>query len=315
VTEPADVEAIVRSRSAPVDLVVEHRFPLGLTPTLPEIWDLYETSKTVSWDPEDSALLAGRTSDDYPDEVRGAAALLWSRRAWVEFPGMAESEALLVRFCLEPAREVDAKYCLSCRAVEKARATDACRILADWFSGYVDDSPSADLVEALESDRVRWALHAEADIDASVVGLLCVEALIDLRLWEATVDATTDPTVRRFGDQMLVDKRRQVSFGWAYLDSRASSFEDDKRVALSAAADRTVRDELRGRRVSALLPPGPGRDALTLAQDHVAVVGAGAVATADEVAVLGLAVEECRRSLHPYGLSLSTASHPERGDF
>ena len=58
----------------------------------------------------------------YTPETREAAGLTWSRRAWGAYPGLGESTALLVRFCLESgAVGMDTKLFLSFRPAEEAK--------------------------------------------------------------------------------------------------------------------------------------------------------------------------------------------------
>ena len=59
--------------------------------------------------------------------MREAARLVWSRRAWGTYPGLAENTALLIRFCLESGTAgMDAKLFLSFRPAEEAKHLEAC---------------------------------------------------------------------------------------------------------------------------------------------------------------------------------------------
>lgn len=315
-TPPRIAEADAKLRAQPIPLTTEHRFPLGLAPEVPEIWALYEDSKTERWDPEDPSWVAGFDAGRHSPEALAGAALTWSRRAWLEFTGMAESEALVVRLCLERGREVDAKFCLSARATEKARSADASRILASLFDRYHVDSPSADLHDLLDGDLIRRALHGGVDVDAYLIGHLCFQASVDLALWEALRGATDEPTVAGLVDAILGDKRRQTAFGWRYLELRNPHLTDDQRQA----ATNTLRalldaEELRGLRIAGLLPPGHGRDVLLTAQADTATAGLGAVPPDEEIELFRRTVADVRRRLEPLGIELPAADHGDAGSF
>ena len=81
--------------------------------------------------PKTQSLWVDFDPERFSDADREAGALVWSHRAWVEYSAIAESEAVLVRSCIESGINVDFKYCLSMRAVERARSTDLAHILAD----------------------------------------------------------------------------------------------------------------------------------------------------------------------------------------
>jgi len=312
----ADAEVNARSREEPIPLTTEHRFPLGLAPELPAIWELYEEAKAEPWDPEEDSWVSTFDAGVYSAEALAGAALTWSRRAWLEFTGLAESEALVVRLCLEPGREVDAKFCLSARATEKARSTDASRILAALFERYHVDSPSSDLQELLDGDLIRRALHGAVDVDAYIIGHLCFQASVDLALWEAIRDAAREPAVVDITDAILRDKRRQTTFGWSYLDVRNEHLSDEQRGAAATTLIGLLdNEELRGLRVTALLPPGAGRDQLNSAQMATAAAGLGAVPPDDEIEVLRSSVADVRRRLSALGIEFPRADHRDAGSF
>src|SRR5262249_61714722 len=82
----------------------------------------------------------------YDKAAREAARRVWSRRAWSVYPGLTESTALLIRFCLESGSlGMDAKLFLSFRPAEEAKHLEVCRLLADRFGGYEPDPADTDL--------------------------------------------------------------------------------------------------------------------------------------------------------------------------
>src|SRR3990167_3461615 len=83
----------------------ETRFPLNLAVSIPAIDRLYEESKLDIWAPADDVDWTSGQLDAIASEQLQAARRVWSRRAWLEYTGIAETPALLLRFCLERGRE------------------------------------------------------------------------------------------------------------------------------------------------------------------------------------------------------------------
>src|SRR5439155_894506 len=78
--------------------------------------------------------------------TRQAASRTWSRRAWSVYPGLTESTALLIRFCLESGSlGMDAKLFLSFRPAEEAKHLEVCHMLAERLGGYEADPGEAGL--------------------------------------------------------------------------------------------------------------------------------------------------------------------------
>ncbi|NOX29155.1 MAG: hypothetical protein GXP35_03755 [Actinobacteria bacterium] len=161
-------ELLAVDRSHDFKLGIEDRFPLDLTSTVAQQWAAYESALTDVWDPENEVLWAGFDPASSSPTEREAGASVWSHRAWIDHGSMVESEAVLVRACLEPASSVDFKYCLGMRAVERARSVDMCRMAAERLDQYHMGSASPELERLLSDDLVRRALHVETDLGAYV---------------------------------------------------------------------------------------------------------------------------------------------------
>jgi hypothetical protein len=304
-TARRDARAV--DRSEPFELGAERRFPLDLRPARPTMWEMYEEALRHTWDPDDArhwqdaAAELGRADGD----ERAAAALVWSHRAWIEFTGVAESEALLVRLCLEPGIGVDTKYCLALRAVEKARAADACHLLADRLAAYVPD-PAPGVEAVLNADLVRRALHRSVDADGYVIAHLYVQALVDLEVWERTLAAVTTTTpapIGRLLGLIVGDKRRQVDWAWEHVTARAGSF--DAAVASEQVRAVVETEELAGRRVAAFLPESAARSSLLGAQERATTAALGAIHPDDERAALAAALDRAAVQLASVGVTLT----------
>ena len=125
-------------------------------------------------------------------------ALCWSRRAGSAFADISESEAALVRCCIELDRAADLKYILAARGTERAVATDACHRIAQRISPAT--APARRRVErqSLFTDRARSVERStqRVDFDAYFVAHFVVLAAIDSALLEASRSHTTEPTCR-----------------------------------------------------------------------------------------------------------------------
>jgi hypothetical protein len=299
-------DLLATDRVRPFGLGTENRFPLDLQPSRPAVWEAYEQSLTQRWDPEDPMFWNASEIESCDLEERRAAALVWSHRAWVEFTGIAESEALLVRICLERDMPVDTKYCLSLRAVEKARATDACHLFAAHCDSYRPD-PGYEIASVLNADLVRRALHDSVDPDAFFVSHIYVQALIDARLWERSFEAThRSTTAGLLMEKILADKRRQLEWAWNHTVDRSHYFD------AMAVADNVMgvleREEFAGRRVAAFLPACAAREELVAAQNLAASAGLGAIPSIHEEAVLREGVAEAVARLRSVGVDLPNQS-------
>lgn len=293
----ATVDAAAVRRDETFELGAETRFPLRLAPDNAAIWECYEQSLDARWDPEQ---LDDRL-DDLPSAspgVRSAAALVWSHRAWCEYTGIAEAEAVLVRLCLDPTVAIDVKYCLSLRAVERARSTDACAALARRLDRYRPD-PGASVESLLNADLVRRALHTGVDADAYFVSHLYVQSLIDAHLWDQ-VAADAGGGIAVVARHIAADKHRQVTWAWAFVEERARTFD------ASLVADNVnavlAEEELKGRRVVDLLEPSAEREELVGAQRLAAGAGLGVVGPDVERDTTRQAIAQAAANLAPLGV-------------
>src|SRR5262245_16508196 len=107
-------EQLLRAYQGQERRFVERRFPLRFEPEAPAVRELYNQGKALSWNPTEDVPWARLDAARFDAEAREAGRLVWSRRAWGAYPGLGESTALLLRFCLESgALGMDAKLFLS----------------------------------------------------------------------------------------------------------------------------------------------------------------------------------------------------------
>ena len=167
--------SIVRSDRPPMDvspmntpLRRERRFPVDLDTADRDIRALYEDAKAARWIPE---ALPWSTFDAsaYEVDALAAARRVWSRRAWIEYTGIAETPALLIRFCLELDREADPKFFLTVRNTEEAWHLECFHRLSEACGGYVDAPADAAWHAVFNRSLHRDALDAKRGLDAYVL--------------------------------------------------------------------------------------------------------------------------------------------------
>ena len=122
---------LLRAYQAQEKRFVEQRFPLEFAPEVPALRELYSQAKGFRWNPETDIAWERFDAARYAKATCEAARRTWSRRAWSVYPGLTESTALLIRFCLESGSlGMDAKLFLSFRPAEEAKHLEVCYMLA-----------------------------------------------------------------------------------------------------------------------------------------------------------------------------------------
>jgi hypothetical protein len=287
------------------ELGIEARFPLDLTSTKPTMWEAYEASLVQSWDPEDESLWSDFDFDRYTAGERAAGALVWSHRAWVEHSAIAESEAVLVRACLEVGVSADFKYCVSMRAVERARSTDLCHIFATRLDGYHSSPRTEELADLLNDELVRRVLHAKSDIGAYIGAHLVAQSTIDLRTWECA-RTNSDAGLGRIVDHVIRDKARMLKVAWLYMEDAVSNNSNESRNLISSNINHVLfEEEARGRQLSAFL--SSGSDATGLAEaNRIAAAGLGGVGDEDQHEIFEVAVDELTTKFASLGIEIGT---------
>jgi hypothetical protein len=228
-------------RSFSGEIPVERRFPLHLEPAIGSIRDLYDRAKQACWDPERDIPWASFDPSRYPPAVLAAAALSWSRKAWIEYGGLPETPALIIRFCLEHERESDPKYFLTVRNTEEAWHLECCHRMAEACGGFVEQ-PASPAYRALFNQSLhREALDASRSLDAYVAAHVCVQDGLDLELCRLHRDNARDPVARAILDRLAADKTRHAAFGWFYLATRAAAWNAADRQAIAAEVAHVVR--------------------------------------------------------------------------
>lgn len=291
----------------------ETRFPLNLAVSIPAIDRLYEESKLDIWAPADDVDWTSGQLAAIASEQLQAARRVWSRRAWLEYTGIAETPALLLRFCLERGREVDAKFFLTVRNTEEAELVDVFHRYSELLGGYLV-RPADPAWEPVINRRCHSdALNPEVPLDAYVVAHCALEDGLELELFRAYLANAREPLARTLLERSVAAKTRHARFGWSYLEWRAGS------LSASARGDvvLTLVDWLRkvafaGYHVPSLataIDSAPEQQA----QEIAAAAGLGAATAMQEEHVLRDYLATARQRLQALGVALPAVSHPRLG--
>ena len=279
-----DGAALIVTNTTPI--FAERRFPVRLDTVVPDIRALYHRSKDQCWNPQRDVDWDSFTPANYSAEQLAAAALFWSRITWIESTGLAETPSLLVRFCVERDREADPKLFLTVRNTEEAWHIECGHRFAELCNGYIDSPTSAAYAASFNRRFPREALHAETSLDAYVAAHCALADGLELALWEGYRRNATDSVASHILDLCIADKQRHVEFGWLYLKTRSSTWDETTCTEIAEYVDRYVRDvELEGYRCPSLAPPGQTED-LVEAEAISAAAGLGGVNAEQERQIL-----------------------------
>jgi hypothetical protein len=309
-------ERLLRAYQTQEKRFVEQRFPLRFEPEVPAIRELYSQAKSFRWNPETDIAWSRLDLERYSRETREAARLVWSRRAWGAYPGLAENTALLVRFCLESgAIGMDAKLFLSFRPAEEAKHLEVCLMLAERLGGYVPD-PGDEILSMISNHPfAQAALDPDLPTEAFIAAIGALDDQIELNLLSSHLKYADNEVVRQALRLIAGDKQRHVLFAWSFLGSRLPALDEPRRAAVTAAVrDMLERVILAGYRNTWLLP-SPSREALLRAEAEAAARGLGASTMAQEQSVLRATIAQVRERLAVWGIALPLAMHPEMGTF
>ncbi|MEP6941764.1 MAG: hypothetical protein ABI981_02445 [Betaproteobacteria bacterium] len=222
-------------RSGPTPIKVERRFPLDLHKSALAIRQLYETAKVERWSPEKDIQWESFDATAHEPGARAAARRVWSRRAWIEYTGLAETPALVIRFCLERDREADPKYFLTVRNTEEAWHLECFHRYAEACGGYIERPDNAQWEPLFNQSLYRDALDAELGIDGYVFTHCAFVDGLECELTRAWRDNARDPVARAILDRCLVDRQRHAEFGWLYAQRRAAMLDDVQRAEVVSA--------------------------------------------------------------------------------
>jgi hypothetical protein len=305
---------LLRAYQAQEQGFVERRFPLQFAPEVPALRELYSQAKGLRWNPETDIAWPRFDPARYDPATREAASRTWSRRAWSVYPGLTESTALLIRFCLESgALVMDAKLFLSFRAAEEAKHLEVCHLFAERLGGYTPDPVEPGLARISNHPFAQAALDGDVPVEAYVAALGALDDQLDLNLYLSHLHQSTDEVVRTALRLVAGDRARHVAFAWAFLGSRVPALDRRRQTAvIESVRDMLANVILAGYRNTWLLPE-PSRQPWLSAEEETARHGLGASTPSQERRVLRATIAQVRERFAAWGLALPRVDHVELG--
>ena len=306
---------LLRAYQAQEKRFVERRFPLQFAPEVPALRELYSQAKGFRWNPETDIPWDRFDPTRYSKEAREAARRTWSRRAWSVYPGLTESTALLIRFCLESGSlGMDAKLFLSFRPAEEAKHLEVCHLLAERLGGYESDPHDAGLARASNHPFAQAALDPDVPIEAYIAALGALDDQLDLNLHLSHLQHAKDEVVRAALRLIAGDRARHVAFTWTLLGSRVPALDARARgIVTDTVHDMLANVILAGYRNTWLLPE-KSREPWLAAEEETARAGLGASTVAEERSVVRATISQVRERFAAWKLDLPRVSHPELGN-
>lgn len=208
----------------PKRALVERRFPLDLHPRIARIRDLYEQSKRFKWNPERSIPWTEFDGARHSEAVREVARFWWSACVWTEFGRIAETPALLIRFCLERGGESDAKMFLATRGTQEVLYLESATRYAGLLGGFIESPPEKADEATFEQQLYQHALDPDVQ-PLAYIGAQCAirDGLLLEHLREALRGAS-EPVATAILKRAVRDKEAQASFGWLYLEETRAAW-------------------------------------------------------------------------------------------
>jgi hypothetical protein len=305
---------LLRAYQAQEKRFVERRFPLQFAPEVPALRELYSQAKGFRWNPETDIPWDHFDPTRYSKEAREAARRTWSRRAWSVYPGLTESTALLIRFCLESGSlGMDVKLFLSFRPAEEAKHLEVCHLLAERLGGYEADPHDVGLARVSNHPFAQAALDPDVPVEAYIAALGALDDQLDLNLYLSHLQHAKDEVVRAALRLIAGDRQRHVAFAWTLLGSRVLALDERARATVAETAhDLLVNVILAGYRNTWLLPE-KSREPWLAAEQETARVGLGASTVTQERSVLRATIAQVRERFAVWKLDVPPVNHPELG--
>jgi len=291
----------------------EKRFPLNLHPVLPDIRALWDLSNKLVWDPATAIPWDKFDPSKYSKEQLDAARLYWSRRAWTEYSGTAESPALLLRLIMEPDREIDARLFWAVQTLEETRHCIASYLFAEKLGGYLSEPPVRLPRTATHRGIRDKVLNPDIPFEAFAIAHICIGETVAAKMFEERYKAAKDPVAKELVRLILRDETRHIQFGWKYMAHRVKKFTpeliaDIERVAIDVIEN----SELKGYHCIWLVP-GEHTNAMIHANNLTAEAGLGGASPEAEMKALVESIRDIRRDMAPWGIKIPEFKHEVLG--
>lgn len=302
------------ARRPGVKPLIERRFPLHLEPSIKTVRQLYDRAKAGRWDPERHIPWKSFCAETYTPEQLSAGAITWSRRAWIEYTGFAETPAILIRFCLEHEGESDPKMFLTVRGSEESWHVECAYRFAELLGGYIDRPANPAFADLYSLGLFRQAFDPALSPVAYIAAHVAMLDGIDLELHRGFLRTATDPVAVSILRRMVQDKERHTAFGWVYLQEHAASWTDETREEIADEVEHIVRTLVLNGYLSPALAAGDVADDILAADRVTRECGLGALTGDEEVLVVREYLREARQRLAGLGVDIGAFAHERYGE-
>lgn len=295
--------------------LIERRFPLHLEPSILTVRTLYEQAKAARWDPERNIAWRIFRPEDYSAEQLQAARLSWSRRAWLEYTGFAETPSILIRFCLEHEGESDPKMFLTVRGTEEAWHVDCAYRFAECAGGYIECPANPLYAELFSLGLFRQAFDPALSPAAYLAAHVALLDGIDLELHRGYLRAASDPLAVSVLQRIVQDKERHAAFGWVYLHEQAPRWDDAMRAEIADEIAQIVKALVFNGLHSPAFAPDGIADEILAADAITHRAGLGATPAEEEVATVRQYLADTRSRFAEMGIRIAPLEHGRLGEF
>lgn len=303
-----------QARRRGVKPLIERRFPLHLQPALHTVRDLYDKAKQARWDPDKNIPWGSFDASAYDKATLQAAALSWSRRAWAEYSGIAETPSILIRFCLEKEGESDPKMFLTVRGSEESWHMECAYRYANLLGGYVDTPVDEHFHRLFNIGLFRQAFDPALVPIAYIAAHVALLDGIDLELHRGYLRHATDPVAEAILKKMVEDKERHTAFGWVYLEEQMPGLNATDREDIQVEVTHILKVlALDGYQSAAFAPAGTASHVLA-ADALTRAAGLGAMLPAEEVAIVRQYVADARVRFQHFGIDVPFCRHDIYGE-
>ncbi|MDX3907308.1 MAG: ferritin-like domain-containing protein [Pigmentiphaga sp.] len=215
--------------------IPERRFPLNLGEELPRVERIWTVAKGATWDPVTDIPWNQLDLAKYTEEERYAARVFWSRRAWSEYTGLAESPTVLLRFAFEGDRPGMIKLALATKFMDEAKHVEASYLMAEKLGGYLPEPPEGAPRKRLVAGLRERGLNPDYTPEAVLGCWHCVSEYFAVEIFRVRYHHTTDPVARAVLGRILADEVRHIGMGWEYLAYRLPQVSEEVRQNVKAA--------------------------------------------------------------------------------
>jgi hypothetical protein len=227
--------------------IPEQRFPLNLTAHIPGVAAIWQSAKASSWDARRDIAYDQFDRSAYSEEQLWAGRVFWSRRAWSEYTGLAESPCVLLRFAFQGPRESEVKFVLASKLMDEAKHCEASYLMAEAMGGYIPEPPAEAPRRRVMSGLRDVGMEPTYCPEAVIAGWHCVSEGVAVDIFRARVEHTSNPVVKDVLGRILTDELRHINVGWAYLDWKLPRVSDAVRENVRVAMQDVIENiELAG---------------------------------------------------------------------